>query len=273
VTEDLTALYKKYFDVHCDIGSEQSLLAEALKLRYQVYCVECPYEDMSAFPDGMERDQYDVRALHSLLVHRASQQVAGTVRLIFPDRRAPMGSLPIDTLCTDARLRDQTLLPRHGLAEVSRFAISKLFRRRLEDVPTPTGVGPLWSEYRQAEQRRVPHLSLGLAQAMVFNSRRHGITHWVAEMEPALLRMYAKLGLHWNKVGPLVDFHGRRQPCYACIEEMLQRAQQERPDIWRLVTDAGGCADSLGWEVPKKVPYERRPPQVEEHGHAQQDRD
>ena len=242
MVDDLKALYQTYFDVRCDVGSEEHLLVEALRLRYQVYCVEHAYEDLSAFPDGMERDRYDARALHSLLLHRDSQQVAGTVRLILPDQRAPLGSLPIDTLCTDACLRDQTLLPRHGLAEVSRLAVSKLFRRRVEDVLTPTGVGPFWSDHRQAEQRRVAHLSLGLVQAMVFNSRRHGITHWVAEMEPALLRMYAKLGVHWIKLGPVVNFHGRRQPCYTRLNEMLERTRQERPDVWGLITSAGGCA-------------------------------
>ncbi len=251
MADDLKVLYQSYFDVRCDIGSEELLLAEALRLRYQVYCVEHPYEDQSAFPDGMERDQYDARALHSLLLHRDSRQVAGTVRLILPDEQAPMGSLPIDILCTDACLRDQILLPRQGLAEVSRFAVSKLFRRRAEDAPTPTGVGPLWSERSQAEQRRVPHLSLGLVQAMVFNSRRHGITHWVAEMEPALLRMYAKLGVHWIKLGPVVDFHGRRQPCYTNLNDMLQRARKERPDVWSLITDPGGCGELLDRKVPK----------------------
>jgi N-acyl amino acid synthase of PEP-CTERM/exosortase system len=152
-----------------------------------------------------------------------------------------MESLPIDGVCADPRLRDQDLLPRQSLAEVSRFAVSKAFRRRMEDAPTPTGVGPGWHERRRSEQRRVPHLSLGLVQAMVCTSAAYGITHWVAEMEPALLRMYAKLGIHWHPLGEMIEYHGRRQPCWTRVDTMLARTYRERPEIWDLVTDGGAC--------------------------------
>lgn len=240
--DDLKAVYYSFFDVCCDVGRHRDLLTEALRLRYQVYCLENAYENAAAFPDGMERDQYDLRSLHSLLVHRHSNQVAGTVRLIRPDPHQPLESLPIDALCAEALLRDQTVLPRHGIAEVSRFAVSKQFRRRLEDAPTPSGVALNWSTTVQTEKRRVPHLSLGLVQAMIFNSHRHAITHWVAEMEPALLRMYAKLGVHWNDLGPPIEFHGKRQPCYTQLDIMLRRARLERPDVWALITNNSGCA-------------------------------
>ena len=239
MNESLRGLYQTYFDVRCDIGDHAELLRDALRLRYQVYCVEQGYEDIAAFPDGMERDAYDVRSLHALLIHRTSRLVAGTVRLIRPDPAQPEGSLPIDRVCPDPRLRDPGFLPRESLAEVSRFAVSKAFRRRIEDAPTPTGVGPGWRERRRREQRRVPHLSLGLVQAMVCTSAEYGITHWVAEMEPALLRMYAKLAIHWHPLGDLVDFHGRRQPCWTQLNEMLMKTYRERPEIWDLITNGG----------------------------------
>jgi N-acyl amino acid synthase of PEP-CTERM/exosortase system len=81
---------------------------------------------------------------------------------------------------------------------------------------------------------------------MVCVSARDGITHWVAEMEPALLRMYAKLGVHWIKLGPTVEFHGKRQPCYTKLDDMLTRNRQERPEIWDLITDGGRCAPPTG---------------------------
>jgi N-acyl amino acid synthase of PEP-CTERM/exosortase system len=246
MSNELRALFNLYFDIRSDVGSEPDLLAEALRLRYQVYCVEHAYEDPDAFPDGMERDVYDGRSLHSLLIHRSSSLVAGTVRLIRPDPSHPIGSLPIETLCKEPVLFDESVLPRATLAEVSRFAVSKGFRRRIDDAQTPTGVGAGWREHPPTEQRRLPHLSVGLVQAMVCNSFRHGITHWVAEMEPALLRMYRKLGVHWIKLGPLVEFHGKRQPCYTQLDEMLARAYRERPDIWDVITDGGEYAPTDG---------------------------
>ena len=76
---------------------------------------------------------------------------------------------------------------------------------------------------------------------MVCSSIRNGITHWVAEMEPALIRMLARLGMHWNPLGPIIEFHGKRQPCYTVLDAMLQRMLKERPDIWQVFTDGGGC--------------------------------
>lgn len=241
VTDDLHSLVNSYFDIRPDVSADPKLLSEALRLRYQVYCVEHAYEDPAAFTDDMERDIYDARSIHALLIHRPSGLIAGTVRSIRPDPLKPIGSLPIDDLCKEPTLFDETVLPRATLAEISRFAISKEFRRRAEDVRTPTGVGPNWSERQQPEQRRIPHLSLGLLQAMVCSSIRNGITHWVAEMEPALIRMLARLGMHWNPLGPIIEFHGKRQPCYTVLDAMLQRMLKERPDIWQVFTDGGGC--------------------------------
>ena len=241
MAEELRTLFNQYFDIRCDVDSSPALLAETLRLRYQVYCVEHAYEDPDAFPNGMEEDGYDTRSLHALLIHRASTLAAGTVRLIRPDVSFPIGSLPIETLCKEPDLFDESILPRASLAEVSRFAVSKAFRRRAEDAPTPSGVGLDWRERQEIEQRRLPHLSLGLVQAMVCLSAHHGITHWVAEMEPALLRMYSKLGVHWIKLGPVVEFHGKRQPCYTHLDQMLDRNLDERPDIWDLITDGGDC--------------------------------
>jgi len=205
--------------------------------------VEHAYEDPRAFTAEMERDIYDDRAIHSLLIHRASGLIAGTVRTIRPDAKHPIGSLPIDSLCTEPTLFDAATLPRGTLGEISRFAISKDFRRRADDAPTPTGVGPHWSERQpnQPEQRRIPHLSLGLLQAMVCSSARHGITHWVAEMEPSLIRMLAMLGMHWQKLGPVIEFHGKRQPCYTIIDQMLERMLVERPEVWQVFTNGGAC--------------------------------
>ena len=234
----LPALYRRYFEVYADLPHRSPQYRRALALRYLVYCQEQGYEDPAAFPNGMESDEFDARALHALLVHRPSGRDAGTVRLIRPDPQSPLNSLPIDTLCRDPRLQDQDLLPRSGLAEVSRFAVSKAFRRRLGDAPTPSGIGSAWQPEDQG-QRRIPHLSLGLIQALVANSARYGISHWVAEMEPALLRMLRQLGIYFTKLGPVVEYHGRRQPCYATVAPMLERVRSERPEVWALITDEG----------------------------------
>ena len=239
MSEELNRLIHSYFEIHHDVSQEPELLHEALRLRYQVYCVEHAYEDPAAFTDEMERDVYDGRAMHTLLVHRASGLIAGTVRVILTDPQARSGSLPIDNLCEEPGLFDESVCPRARLAEISRFAISKEFRRRVEDAQTPAGVGHNWTERKPNENRRIPHLSLGLMQGLACNSGRAGITHWVAEMEPALLRMLSRLGVHWNKLGPVIQFRGKRQPCFTVLDQMFERMWDERPDIWNVFTNGG----------------------------------
>jgi N-acyl amino acid synthase of PEP-CTERM/exosortase system len=89
------------------------------------------------------------------------------------------------------------------------------------------------------ERRILPHLSLGLIESLVRMSVDNGITHWCAVMEPTLLRLLTRLGIHFEPIGPLVEYHGRRQPCYIPLEVLLPRVQRERPDVWEVITREG----------------------------------
>ena len=72
----LAEVYEQYFTM---VRADTPALREAaFRLRYQVYCVENAFEDPSHFPDRMEYDAYDQRAVHALLVHRPTGNVAGT---------------------------------------------------------------------------------------------------------------------------------------------------------------------------------------------------
>jgi N-acyl amino acid synthase of PEP-CTERM/exosortase system len=81
-------------------------------------------------------------------------------------------------------------------------------------------------------------LTLLLMREIVRMSRENGVTDWFAVMEPALLRLLARFGIHFNPVGPQVEYHGLRQPCHAKAEELLQRMRGEEYDVWRFVSGA-----------------------------------
>src|SRR5437588_3429764 len=74
--------YNEYFDIVR--ANSPALLDEAYRLRYQVYCLEHPFENAAEHSDGRERDEDDDRSVHSLLVHRQTGVFAGTVRAILP---------------------------------------------------------------------------------------------------------------------------------------------------------------------------------------------
>jgi N-acyl amino acid synthase of PEP-CTERM/exosortase system len=230
----LREVYSEYFDVVR--ADSPDLIREAHRLRYQVYCVENAFEDPLEHPDGLERDEFDSHSAQSLLVHRSTGTVAGTVRLILPQPRRPGLGLPMFSLCREPELHNGRLLPRGSTAEISRFAISKAFRRRAEDLGA-SGAGPVLP--RGEERRVIPHITLGLMKAVAWMSDEYGITHLCAVMEPALLRLISRFGLFFTPLGPLVSHHGQRQPCYATVDALAQGLLSHRPEALELITEAG----------------------------------
>src|SRR5262249_48707886 len=133
-------------------------------------------------------------------------------------------------------VHDNDKLPRSHTGEISRFAVSKTFRRRANEEQTLIGG---ISDVSADPRRRIPNASLGLMQAMVAMAGKAGVTHLCAVMEPTLLRMLRRLGIHFTDIGPQVDYHGRRQPCYSDLDVLLARIWLEQPEVWELITSDG----------------------------------
>src|SRR5438105_11030928 len=100
--QEFLSCYRQHFEVVR--ADTPSLLDEAYRLRYQVYCVENRYEDPDQQVNGRERDVYDDRSVHSLLIHRRSGVAAGTMRVILPGTVTQDLPLPINTV-TDSGLQ------------------------------------------------------------------------------------------------------------------------------------------------------------------------
>jgi N-acyl amino acid synthase of PEP-CTERM/exosortase system len=225
-------------------------LREAYRLRYQVYCIENQFENPADHPGGFETDPYDARSLHALLFHRPTGLVAGTVRLVLPRRGNPLGSLPIHAVCSDPRLADANFLPPERSAEFSRFAISKEFRRRVGD-QLYGGVSP--SVGVPDHRRIIPHITLGLMAVALRMIQGTDIDHVCAIMEPSLLRLLARLGIHFTAIGPMVDYHGLRQPCGVPVDELFAVMQRERPDVWEVITDRGRYLTASRRSAPSRI--------------------
>ena len=243
-------LYDSHFEITAAENAEQ--LKAAFRLRYDVYCVENAFEDPADNPFGMETDAYDPGALHSLLLRRGTGEVVGTVRLILPLPRCGMEGtgLPIREVCHhDLVQQNNAILPWASTAEISRFAVSKRLRRRATDQKTVGGFAE-----PDGIRRHIPDTSLGLMQAIVAMAARADVTHVCAVMEPCLLRMLARLGIHFFPLGPQVIYHGRRQPCFSDLDELLARAWAERHDVWQVLTRNGAL-----WPVNRPLADTFRP--------------
>ena len=213
------------------------LLAEAYRLRYQVYCVEHNFLDPADNPGGLERDKHDAHSVQALLLHRASGASVGTIRLVLHKPGAPGGSLPFHDVCKHLRPADLGALPLETTAELSRFAISRAFRRRAGD----GSYGQVYdhSELMIDSRRVIPHITLGLMTMALRVGVDRGVTHICAVMDPALLRLLTRFGIHFDLLGPLVNYHGWRQPCFAEVKKFLATIEAEQPDIWDVITDCG----------------------------------
>jgi len=195
------------------LASSEKELDQVFRIRHQVYCVERGFEPSV---NGRESDDYDDAAVHALVRHRGSGEALGTVRLIVPSLGARGPRLPMTDVCGTEVLDDA---PLRGIAEISRFALSK----------------------RQREVMGVSDslLRLFLMRGIVALSGQLRLTHWCALMEPSLLRLLRCSAIHFRPAGMLVEHHGLRQPSVGSIAEVLDRMEQNQPLIWDFVTDGG----------------------------------
>ncbi len=220
---------------------ESHEIEEAFRLRYQVYCLDRGFEEVTSCPMGMERDQFDDYALHSLLIERTAKRAIGTVRLVKPEATPSwVSKLPLADYAHVDSIEELMRLPAGSTAEVSRFAIARSALSQLRVLPTteakaPEGEAPVpnWRE------KLLPFMSLGLIRGLVRLSLAHGVTHWCLAAEPSLLRRLRTFGLHFKDAGPLVDHRGLRQICYAELGNLLERAEAERPEFWHVITQGG----------------------------------
>lgn len=194
-----------------EVADSPTLLAEAFKLRHQVYCVERGFESSN----GQESDGYDTNARHVLLRNRVTGQVLGTVRVVLPTLRTGVG-LPMQQVCDSALLSG---LPMYTTGEISRFALSK--------------------ERRAGTGEAGVFMRLGLMQGIVCVSQDAGLTHWCAIMERSLLRLLQATAIHFHPVGPVVEYHGVRQPVHGCISTILDRIRREATPVWSYITQDG----------------------------------
>ena len=226
--EVLSALYDQYFSVVP--ANTPALLDEAYALRYQVYCVEHQFEDPARQSGQREVDAHDPHSVHAVLIYRPSGKVVGCVRLILPDLARHVG-LPISSLLSQADQEHFSQFAPATTAEISRYAVSKEFRRRAGEELYPDV-----ASFSDSDARRLmPHVSVGLIRAVARLAADRGITKVCAVIAPALARLLERFGLVFEPLGPPIEYHGLRQPCLANIETLLAGLAETHPAHFHVV--------------------------------------
>jgi N-acyl amino acid synthase of PEP-CTERM/exosortase system len=206
------------------IDKNDTIYPELFRLRYRVYCDECGYENTEDYPDMMERDEYDEHAIHFCNMIEGHREMGGTVRMILDSEKG----FPIEKNF----IIEQELLPpfdRNKIAEISRLAISKKFRRRASD-------GILYSDkivdityknniYRNERRQNEKSFASGLYRCIYKESLTRGLTHWYAAMSEGLCSLLTSRGCVWHPIGPRMNYHGYRRPYIAVIAENVEAAR------------------------------------------------
>ncbi|MDF1552123.1 MAG: PEP-CTERM/exosortase system-associated acyltransferase [Deferrisomatales bacterium] len=243
--------YRQFEDFfRISIARTEQELEDVQRLRYQVYCLEREFEKEEDCADGLEKDPFDSRSVHAYLRHLDTGVLAATVRLVLADPADPAAAFPIEEHCGDTFDREfrPAELPRRQVAEISRFAISSEFRKRRKDNPYGIPLSKEQEHRLEAERRILPFMTIGLFRAIVEMSHEHGITHWYAVMEPFLMRLLKRFGIIFPPIGPLVEYHGKRQPCLALVDDVLRGIGETNDDVLSFITRNGELWNGVAGE-------------------------
>ena len=219
-------------------GSDDPVITTIHRLRYQVYVNEWGFEKPEDHPGGMERDAYDRHSMHFYACSRTSDEVIGSARII-------LGSdlpFPIE------RHFDTSAFPAEGrrnrMAEISRLAISKDYRRRaidrvifshsdssLEELEAErAGVQSVVEERRKCEHE----LIRGLYLLIYRESLKLGLTHWYAVMARGLYVILRRWGIDFRQIGPEKYYHGMRAPYVVDLTTLEQSVAKTNPELVKM---------------------------------------
>ncbi|MDP2561301.1 PEP-CTERM/exosortase system-associated acyltransferase [Psychrobium sp. 1_MG-2023] len=202
--------------------TDQELRNAVHHIRYDVYCEELKFEPENE--QKMEVDEFDAFSEFCMVQHRTTENFAGCVRIVCPKDSEQL--LPLEKYCEDS-ITDEVLTPknysRESICEVSRLAVPKQFRRRNSDKFEGAATGAFNEElYSESEMRCFPFIAVGLYICACHTVKRMGIEHAFVMMEPRLARSLKMLGINFTRIGPVVDYHGKRAPYHLSPEEFLE---------------------------------------------------
>lgn len=200
--------------LHPVIAFSDEIKQESFKIRHGVYCEELKFEELKA--NSQETDDFDLHSTHCLIKHIPTGTYAGTVRIVRTLDKDQL--LPIEKYCIssiDEKSVHPKDFPRHEICEISRLAIPAKFRKRATDRFNGSATGAINEHvYSERELRCFPFIAVGLYLSAASITLHHGIQHCFVMMEPRLARSLRFVGIPFQQVGPVVEYHGKRAPYY-----------------------------------------------------------
>ena len=235
-TSESENAFHKFFKLV--LADTETLREEVFRIRYEVYCKELHYEDVSNFTDGLEHDSFDERSRHCLLLHRPSNTYAGCVRMVFNEKQVPDQLLPFEKNCGYSLRREAIELAmreREYVGEASRLAVTANFRRRKSDAESPLGEISDAQRSIDEDKRKFSCIAPGLYLAAADIGLRAGLKGVFAMMEPRLVRHLIRFGIHFQQIGDIVDYHGPRAAYYVNLGTLYEGLTPEMKGMFNII--------------------------------------
>lgn len=249
--DDLITLFNDYFTVV--MADSADIAEECYRLRYRVYCEEAliPGFDAKNYPERLERDYYDHRAVQCLLLHKPTGRTAGTVRIILPDAHDADLQFPLE------KATGICILPHQRIGEISRLILAPEFRSRRGERRQPQGAvedeeNTVINDRRKTTEaldsidlrakvprRRFPHAIFGLFVGIMRMSTQHELHYWYGGMEPVCARFLRSFGIDFAVISPLLDYFGPCKGYFCYIPGVLENIKRVNEPMWHLLTDNG----------------------------------
>jgi N-acyl amino acid synthase of PEP-CTERM/exosortase system len=204
------------------LATNPSLKSEAYRIRHGVYCQELKFEAENAAK--IEKDDFDDYSFHCLIQHLPTNLYAGTVRVVRPESLGQI--IPIQKYCLNSispgKINPSDFKP-HEICEISRLAVPNEFRRRQMDKYRGASTGVINQQtYSENELRCFPFIAIGLYLSAASLVIENQIKHTFVMMEPRLARSMRFVGIEFEQIGPVIEYHGKRAPYYINPELLME---------------------------------------------------
>jgi N-acyl amino acid synthase of PEP-CTERM/exosortase system len=226
--------FRRYFRI--DAALDDELHDEVLRIRHDVYCVDLGFERVRE--NARESDAYDTHSIHCLLrTATKPHRGVGCARVVLtnPDDRA--APLPFERTCAgvlDRSIIDPARLPRERIAEVSRLAVSRAYRRRKGE--EHSYVNNVDEDPLDAPERpRFPYIPVSLYMGAIAIAAHHDIDTLFVLTEPRLANHFARLGVRVTQIGGPVQHRGTRVPSMIDVQEVIRNMRLVMRPLWREV--------------------------------------
>jgi N-acyl amino acid synthase of PEP-CTERM/exosortase system len=97
-----------------------------------------------------------------------------------------------------------------------------------------------FAQSRRDDELLLRFITFGLFDGLLRISHQHEINYLAALMKISLMSIIEKFGMEFERLGDIVEYHGLRQPCFAVLNNLIERSRMERTPLWQFVN----CRDA-----------------------------